>query len=205
MDEYMKLTKRTTFYFALPVYEFNLPAGHSCPFADECKVCVDRTTGKFINTSTSFRCYAASSERFPAVRKNRWDNFDAVKAGEMPKMPKDACRVRIHASGDFFSQDYFDRWLNVAAHNSGVLFWAFTKSIRYWLNRIKDVPINLKLQASYGGKDDHLIAENGLKYAKVFRSESDAIASGLPIDRNDFYAARSMGNFALVDNFSRPK
>lgn len=33
----MKFTHKKT-YYPFPVYEFNLPAGHSCPFADVCKV-----------------------------------------------------------------------------------------------------------------------------------------------------------------------
>ena len=34
----MKFTKKMSYYPAdvLPVYEFNLPAGHSCPYADVC-------------------------------------------------------------------------------------------------------------------------------------------------------------------------
>jgi hypothetical protein len=61
-------------FYPFPVYEFNLPAGHSCPFAKDCKVSVDKETGKFNKIGTKFRCYAASSERFPAVRKSRWEN-----------------------------------------------------------------------------------------------------------------------------------
>ena len=36
-EETMKFIKKKT-YYPFPVYEFNLPAGHSCPFADVCKV-----------------------------------------------------------------------------------------------------------------------------------------------------------------------
>lgn len=74
----MKFQLRKTFY-PFPVYEFNLPAGHSCPYAKDCKICVDRDTGKFTTTGTVFRCYAASAERFPGVRKSRWENFEAIK------------------------------------------------------------------------------------------------------------------------------
>lgn len=71
----IKFQLRKTFY-PFPVYEFNLPAGHSCPFASACKIKVDRNTGKFETIGTGFRCYAASAERFPAVRAARWENFE---------------------------------------------------------------------------------------------------------------------------------
>jgi len=50
----MKFQKRTTFY-PFPVYEFNLPAGWACPYARDCKIKVDRETGKFEKIGTKFR------------------------------------------------------------------------------------------------------------------------------------------------------
>ena len=70
-----KLTKNTKYYRGI-VYEFNLPTGTTCPFAMECKVSVDRYTGKFDIARGQFKCYASSAERFPVVRKLRWDNFE---------------------------------------------------------------------------------------------------------------------------------
>jgi hypothetical protein len=120
---------RRTFY-PFPVYEWNLPAGHTCPFAKDCKVTVDAETGKFTRTGQVFRCYAASAERYPAVRKQRWDNFiTACRRGIA--IPDKATHVRIHGSGDFYSQSYFDYWLELCKENPNVLFWAFTKSVRY--------------------------------------------------------------------------
>ena len=42
----MKFVKNTKYYRGI-VYEFNLPTGTTCPFAKECKVTVDRMSGKF--------------------------------------------------------------------------------------------------------------------------------------------------------------
>lgn len=38
------------------------------------------------------------------------------------------CAVRIHSAGDFFSSDYVDFWTRLAALNSDVRFWAYTRS-----------------------------------------------------------------------------
>ena len=200
----MKFIKKNTFY-KLPVYEFNLPAGHSCPGALGCKVLVDRETGLFTTTGTEFRCYAAASERFPSVRESRWKNYESVMSGENIAVPTKATHVRIHGAGDFFSQKYFDAWLDVCLENEHVIFWAFTKSIRFWVNRITEIPKNLTLQASYGSKQDYLINKHGLKFARVYTDKKAALSSGLPIDTDDSFAMSGVRSFALLDNFKYKK
>ena len=74
----MKFIKNKKYYTGM-VYEWNLPTGTTCPFAKECKVIVDRTTGKFNIKHGSYRCYAANAERFPGVREHRWKNYEFVK------------------------------------------------------------------------------------------------------------------------------
>ena len=191
-------------YYTGVVYEWNLPAGHACPFAKECRVKVDRETGKFDTVGGSFRCYAASAERFPAVRQHRWNNFNFIKGGGVPELPKNCENVRIHASGDFFSQEYFDMWRIIATQNPKVNFWAFTKSLRFWVNRIDDIPENLILTASYGGHLDHMIKDHNLKFAKVYASPEE-IPEGMPIDTNDDYARMPDVSFALLDNHKNKK
>lgn len=39
--------------------------------------------------------------------------------------------IRIHASGDFFNQDYVDMWRRIVADNPTVTFWTYTKRIQY--------------------------------------------------------------------------
>ncbi len=151
-----KFVKNKKYYSGI-VYEWNLPTGTTCPFAMECKVVVDRISGKFDVTKGAYRCYAASAERFPAVREHRWKNFELVKNGGKPQIPKDCNAIRIHASGDFFNQKYFDLWLEFARENPSVEMWAYTKSLNYWVNRLGNIPKNLILTASYGGKQDDLI------------------------------------------------
>ena len=202
-------------YYADRVFEFNLPAGHSCPNALECLAKTDRETGKLSNgPQQRFVCYAAKSERFPSARNARWHNFDLLRAAKTEarmavligqSIPKRAARIRIHGSGDFYNQKYFDAWLRVCREHEDVLFWAFTKSVQYWVNRLDEVPGNLIMQASRGGRLDHLIDQHGLKSATVFRTVEEARASGMPIDTDDTYACSNQGSFALVDNFGPDK
>ena len=193
----MKFIKNTKYYTGV-VYEWNLPTGVTCPFALECRVSVDRVTGKFSIAHGAFKCYAASAERFPGVREHRWSNYEAAKMAALPELPADAKHVRIHMSGDFYSQHYFDLWLDYARKRPDVKFWAFTKSINYWVNRLGDIPSNLILTASYGGKHDELIEQYNLKYTKVVKSVEEA--NGMPIDNNDDYARMPDVSFCLLDN-----
>ena len=46
--------------------------------------------------------------------------------------------VRVHDSGDFFSQEYFDAWLEVARGRPRTRFYAYTKSLPFWVARLGD-------------------------------------------------------------------
>ena len=195
---------RNTRYYTGVVYEWNLPTGSSCPYAMECKVIVDRETGKFNIKRGQYRCYAASPERFPGVREHRWNNYEYVKQGKLPVIPNKCKSIRIHASGDFFNQKYFDLWIQMAKNNPHVEMWAFTKSIQFWVNRIDDIPPNLIMTASYGGKQDDLIEKYKLKNVKVYKHISE-VPKDRPIDNNDDWARIPKINFALLDNMKVSK
>jgi hypothetical protein len=191
-------------YYTGVVYEWNLPTGTTCPFALECKVTVDRQTGKFDVYRGAYKCYAASPERFPGVREHRWKNFEYAKAGNKIEIPKNCNAIRIHAAGDFFNQKYFDDWVTLAEENPQVEMWAYTKSLIYWVKRINDIPKNLVLTASYGGRQDHLIEEYNLKNVIVYKSPEE-VPSDRPIDTNDDLARKPNINFALLDNMKNKK
>ena len=165
----------------------------------ECKVTVDRITGKFDIDKGQYRCYAASAERFPGVRNSRWQNFESVKNNIKPIIPNKCKAIRIHSSGDFFNQKYFDMWIEIAKENPNIELWAYTKSLNYWVNRINEIPNNLILTASYGGKLDYLINEFDLKNVKVYKSHNE-VQDNRPVDFNDDYARIPKINFALLDN-----
>ena len=194
---------------------FDLPAGHCCPFSKDCAEKVDRVTGKLIpNPNAKFRCFAAVSELIStAAREKRWHNFDLLRskktATAMAKLIIDsfkddekaflAPKVRIHSSGDFFSQTYFDAWLLVAKAMPEKTFYAYTKSFRYWVARINEIPENFHLTASTGSKDDTLINLYNLKNVEVVFSVEEANEKGLEIDHDDSHCYdRSVTKFALL-------
>jgi hypothetical protein len=196
----MAFVRKNTYYSTI-VYEWNLPTGWTCPYANECLVKVDRKTGKQDNRSKGYKCYSAAAERFPSARESRWGNLESFQDQHaLPELPNPAKAVRIHASGDFFSQTYFDAWVEYARQHPSVTFWAFTKSLPYWVERLGQLPYNLVMTASVGGREDHLIEEHDLRYALVVPTPQHAHDLGLPIDDNDDLAREHGPSFALVDN-----
>lgn len=206
----------------------SLPAGHSCPFAKDCRSCAIRNPNfgpldsrKFViqdGEHTDFRCYTAIDEVMrPTVRKARWHNYllisDAIPRGvkavadlidkSLPQgkfAPK-----RAHVAGDFFHLVYFDAWLEVARRHPNQIFYAYTKALPFWVKRLGTIPANFRLTASYGGTHDHLIAEYGLRSVKVVASVEEANALGLEIDHDDSHAYGTGGDFALLVHGQQPK
>jgi len=143
-----------------------------------------------------------------------WSNYEELMKLNTPQeiadallaaLPDKAKQVRIHAGGDFFSQHYFDAWLIVAEQRPDVRFWAFTKSIPFWATRIGDIPANLVLTASNGGKHDQLAKELNLRTATVFGSYEVAEESEMEIDENDRLAMQHGPSFALILNSKKKR
>ena len=188
---------------------FSLPAGWACPGAKDCLARANRQTGRLTDgPNTKFRCYAASMETVcTSVRHSRWNNFELLKGksrAEMTAMLIERVNaikqgiVRIHVSGDYFSQDYFDAWLDVARAFPLKTFYGYTKSLLFWVRRIKDISPNLRLTASRGGRFDDLIDQYNLVSAEVVYSEWDAKFKRLEIDHDDSLAIRADKSFAIL-------
>lgn len=224
------------------VYSLDLLSGHSCPFAEEClSKAMEREDGsRYIQDgkNTIFRCFSASQEAlFPGVYNRRKNNLDylvgLIRNGISPlqlsiliseQLPKDLGILRVHVGGDFFNQKYFDAMLLTAAANHDKLFYAYTKSLKYWANQLSVIPDNFVLTASRGGRHDYLIDEHNLREAVVIADSQlcEKIAKqgqhnrinkhgsqfdGMPIDHDDSHAAnpkKRNESFALLIHGSQP-
>ncbi len=205
------------------ITNFNLPAGHSCPGA---KQCLSRTVQSDTNPcgfgiqdgpDTQYRCFAATDEaKYPATRNQRWFNFLSLLELKKVKdifnlidrslvLPKWNIPFRLHVSGDFYSLPYFDAWILIAEKYPNQTFYAYTKALNFWILRRKDIPKNLILTASYGGKFDSLIAKHKLRYAFVVKSVEEAEVLKLEIDHDDSHAySPKHKSFALLLHGTQP-
>lgn len=217
----------------LKVVYIGLPAGYTCPFADKCKTFAHRKGKEFplqpgqdkrlkLKQTGDIRCFAASREaQYKDLRNLRWRNLDLLNEfkGDLTGMTdlllrsleyyehtKKKIRIfRVHDSGDFYSQEYFDAWVAVAHKRTDILFYAYTTSIPYWAERIEELPKNFRLIASKGGKRDDLIDKHDLRQAIIVTDKGDAIRQRLNIDVNEFLAIFSDKDFALLVHNTQAK
>lgn len=124
---------------------------------------------------------------------------------KFPEKANSPVLFRLHSAGDFFNQNYFDAWLTVARMFPNIIFYAYTKSLNFWAKRITEIPENLRLTASYGGKFDFMIEELNLKFAKVVFTQEEADSLGLKIDKGDLGAWSDNKSFALWIHGTQPK
>lgn len=198
-------------------YTFALPAGSTCPGALDCLAWVDPDTRRIKDGRHQiFRCFAASQEvAFPTVFAARLHNWvelrkaatrEAMTQLILDSLPESAVKVRVHDSGDFFSQAYFDAWMAAAEARPQTIFYAYTKSISFWIKRLLEIPENFRLNASLGGKQDHLVLRLDLKRVQVVFHPEEAEKIGIPIDHDDSLASENtVQEFALLLHGGQPK
>ena len=205
------------------IYSLDLISGYSCPFAKAClsKAVVDENGKRHIEDGkdNEFRCFSASQEvQYNGVYNLRKHNFDTLRGLHVndmihelnQAMPDNLGICRIHVAGDFFNSDYMFAWINMAMMHPDRLFYAYTKSLKYWLKyrEYTEQVHNLVLTASRGGRDDSLIKSEMLREAVVVFSEAEAEEKGLTIDHNDSHAAVPSwrcNDFALLIHGTQPK
>jgi hypothetical protein len=162
------------------IYSLDLLSGYSCPYAEKClSKAVVQPDGK---------------RKIKDGKKTEFRCFSASQEVQYT---------------NFFNQEYMQAWYAVALRNPRTLFYAYTKSLRFWVGGISEFPEiwNFVLTASYGGRDDHMIDEFNLRSAKVVFSEAEAEELGLAIDHDDSHAAKPTlrdDSFALLIHGTQP-
>jgi hypothetical protein len=130
-------------------------------------------------------CYARRLEKLrPALRaKLEWN----LEQSRKETFVEDMCKelpffgdvIRIHSFGDYYSQEYLDKWLEIAKRFPNKTFYSYTKNLD--LNFSKR-PANFKVILS----DDNLIWGEPLYglFDGVSTIESNA---GLPTDKQQWF------------------
>jgi len=187
--------KKTSIENKMRVMNFSLPAYKTitgktvCPFAKDCI--------KY--------CYAQKGNyKYPSVIKGLNNRYELSKTDDfVPKMNatiilERPTHVRIHDSGDFYSIAYLKKWVTIANDNKEVIFYAYTKSIKFFINGLK-LPKNLKIIFSEGSKIDNLIDVNKHRHARIFKSKELLQAAGyIDASDNDLKAITSNKKVGLV-------
>ncbi len=103
------------------IFHFDLPAVSTCPGRSRaCQVCY-ATQGRFLFPQVRERldwCYAQS----------RRADFAGRMADEVRR--KGCLVIRIHCSGDFYSKEYAEKWLDVMRRGPQARYYFYTRSWR---------------------------------------------------------------------------
>lgn len=87
-------------------------------------------------------------------------------------------RIRIHDSGDFYSEEYLDKWLEIVRARPNVQFYAYTKMVSLFKRRLKDIPSNFVVIFSFGGTEDKLIDVSKDRHSLVFTALKELKSRG---------------------------
>ena len=177
------------FNFSIPAYKTK-SGKITCPFADSCV--------KY--------CYAQKGNytRFPKIQQlmeekykiTKQDNFILLMNEEIKK--KKATHIRIHDSGDFYSIKYLIKWVDIATQNKDVIFYAYTKSIKFFKGSLQ-IPKNLKIIFSEGSKTDNLINTNKDRHGRIFKDVTTLLNKGyIDASNNDLLAITDNKKVGLV-------
>ena len=175
-----KKLKNTSLINKARILNFSLPAYKTqnnkvvCPFAKDCV--------KY--------CYAQKGNyRFPSVKKGLNNRYELSKKEEFVTIMnanillERPTHVRIHDSGDFYSVDYLNKWIQIANDNKEVIFYAYTKSIPFF-KRTKEennnwlLPKNLIIIFSEGSKKDNLINTTKDRHSRIFKDINSLLSAG---------------------------
>ncbi|MEU0924525.1 GP88 family protein [Streptomyces malaysiensis] len=163
--------------WTLPAWAGRLPDGrtyNACPSAGICRhVCYARH-GTY--TWPIVKAKHQANLRFVLDDLPGWEQaMIAELGGEKFR----GVWVRIHDSGDFFSDAYTRSWLRVARARPAVNFYAYTKEVARFRDLVEpDPPDNFLWVFSFGGAQDAALDPERDRVADVFPDEEAIAAAG---------------------------
>ena len=124
--------------------QFNLPALVSCPNATPaCGAACYAQAGHYAMKEPP-KMYWGNWVHLHLIGPHRW--VEALRGVVLAGLHgQETGHFRLHSSGDFFSQEYFDAWCAVARSLPRVRFWAYTRTTTLDLSQRPD---NLVIYAS---------------------------------------------------------
>lgn len=141
-----------------PIYVWGITAAKYCPSAKDCKT-EFKTQGK-----KKFKCFGLQAAYlWPVVAaKYEWraeqsksDHFVEECVSQLAR--KRGNMIRLHDIGDFYSDDYLWKWINIMRMFPDKMFWCYTKEVERFKRFAQYMPLNFRYVFSFGGVNDALI------------------------------------------------
>ena len=166
-----KLVKTDTVSFNLPA--FKSEDGFAvCPKAGACAtVCYARQGRYIMPTVRAAREYNLAIVRDCETRGD-YIPFYVTAINDLRNIKQKS--IRVHDSGDFFSQAYLDIWLSIARTCPSKRFYAYTKSLHLDWSK---APSNFQIIQSAGGLMDAAI-DVTKSHSRIFATHADRKRAG---------------------------
>ena len=176
-----KLAQRRVLNFGIPAYKSET-GKVTCPFADECiKYCYARKGSfRWPNTVNAYE------KRFRIARS---PDFESVMNAAL--LIKNPHFVRVHDSGDYFSEKYMDRWFSIMRANPSIKFYSYTNSVLLMKMYDKGIPDNFDYILSTDGKQRKYVDKSTDRHAVIFKTVEELESAGyVNASDNDLLATR---------------
>lgn len=158
--------------FGIPAdYNFADSAGvshNTCPGASACKGVCYAKQGRFLMPNVR-------DARRRNLDESQKDSFTLDATADLGYYKRRGYNViRLHDSGDFYSQEYLDKWATIAQNHSDLIFYAYTKNLTLTFDAL---PANMRIVQSLGGLHDKLVNLDK-PHSRIFSSEKARDAAG---------------------------
>ena len=165
------------FNWTLPAFAVKLPDGTNfnvCPQAGVCAQLCYARVGTY-----RFKNVRAAHIRNLLLCRDSPDEFEKRMTDELSHKRYVGKWIRLHDSGDFFSDEYLLMWLRIMGNSPDVSFYCYTKEISRFKRLVEnDAPNNFLWCYSLGGKEDHLLNLGADRHADVFPDLEALISAG---------------------------
>jgi hypothetical protein len=177
LSQNSELRPEGIYNWTLPAFAIKLNNGENfnvCPNAGACASFCYARNGTYLFKNVRGR--HIQNLEYILEEPKRWftQMFNEVN---QPKMLNKY--VRIHDSGDFFSEGYLKMWILIASLTPQVTFYCYTKEVSMFKRVVEpNCPKNFRYLYSMGGKEDHLINKETDRHADVFPDDAAILDAG---------------------------
>ncbi|WP_329431062.1 hypothetical protein OG339_48740 (plasmid) [Streptosporangium sp. NBC_01495] len=165
------------FNWSLPAFAGRLDDGrtyNTCPEAGACAPLCYARVGSY-----RFRNVLAAHERNLKMILDDLPGWVEQMTTELQHKRYQGKWIRLHDSGDFFSDAYLLAWIAIVRKSPGVQFYCYTKAVARFRRLVETAPPDNFLWCySLGGTEDHLLDLENERHAEVFPSTTELQAAG---------------------------
>ncbi|MEU5959305.1 hypothetical protein [Streptomyces sp. NPDC047525] len=182
--------------WTLPAFVVTLPDGSNfnvCPQAGACaKLCYARVgTYRFKNV-------LAAHIRNLLLCRDSPKEFEERMTEELSHRRYEGKWIRLHDSGEFFSDEYLLTWMRIMDSVPAVGYYCYTKEVSRFKRLVENQqPDNFLWCYSLGGKEDHLLDLETDRHADVFPDLEALISAGYS-DQSESDLLSVLGDSPLV-------